>query len=182
MPGSDEKKAGWKERFFHEFYEFLAIFLFLALFFCAFATYRRILMREMGFSYFHYGFAAFKALILAKVILLGQYAKVAKIFDNRPLIVPTLYKVVLFSLFALAFEILEHLVGGFLHGQGLRAGFQEILSVGRDELLARTLVVLVAFVPFFAFSEIGRLLGEGRLGELFFHRRAADEPGLREGD
>ena len=36
-----------------------------------------------------------------------------------------------------------------------------------DELLARTLVVLVAFVPFFAFGEIARVLGEGKLSELF---------------
>jgi hypothetical protein len=153
----------------------LAIFLFLALFFGAFATYRRILMREMGFSYFHYGFAAFKALVLAKIIMLGQYARVGKIFDDRPLIVPTLYKVVLFSFFVLAFEILEHLVGGLIHGKDLMDIFQEIISAGRNELLGRTLVVLVAFVPFFAFSEIGRLLGEGRLSELFFCRREAKE-------
>jgi hypothetical protein len=52
------------------------------------------------------------------------------------------------------------------------AAFQEIMSAGRDELLARTLVLLVAFVPFFAFGEIGRVLGEGRLSQLFLHKRS----------
>ena len=32
--------------------------------------------------------------------------------------------------------------------------------------------MLVAFVLFFAFGEIGRVLGEGRLHELFVHKRA----------
>lgn len=47
----------------------------------------------------------------------------------------------------------------------------EILSVGRDELLARTLVVLVAFLPLFAFREIDRIMGEGRLYDLFLKKR-----------
>ena len=167
----DEKRSGVKEKLIHEVKEMLVIFLYLALFFCAFTTYRLLVMKEMGLSYFHYGFALIKALVLAKVILLGQYARVVKIFNDRPLIVPTLYKVILFSLFALAFEILEHVIGGFLHGKGMLGAWQEIMSAGRDELLARTLVLLVAFVPFFAFGEIGRVLGEGRLSGLFLHKR-----------
>jgi hypothetical protein len=177
MNGGDEKRSGVKEKVIREMKELLAVFLYLALFFCAFTTYRLLVMREMGLSYFHYGFALIKALVLAKVILLGQYVRFAKVFDDRPLIIPTLYKVVLFSLFALGFEVLEHVIGGFLHGKGMTEGFQEIMSAGRNELLARTLVVLVAFVPFFAFGEIGRVLGEGRLSQLFLHSRSMKESG-----
>jgi hypothetical protein len=172
MNVKDEKKCRLKQKLIHEMNELLAIFLYLALFFCAFTTYRMLVMKEMGLSYFHYGFALIKALVLAKVILLGKYVRLVKVFDNRPLIIPTFYKVILFSLFALAFEILEHAIDGVLHGKGMTEGFQEIISTGRDELLSRTLVVLSAFVPFFAFGEVGRVLGEGKLGELFLHKRA----------
>jgi hypothetical protein len=172
MNVKDEKKCRLKQKVIHEMNELLVIFLYLALFFCAFTTYRMLVMKEMGLSYFHYGFALIKALVLAKVILLGKYVRLVKVFDNRPLIIPTFYKVILFSLFALAFEILEHAIGGVLHGKGITEGFQEIISTGRDELLSRTLVVLSAFVPFFAFGEVGRVLGEGKLGELFLHKRA----------
>jgi hypothetical protein len=172
MNVKDEKKCRLKQKVIHEMNELLVIFLYLALFFCAFTTYRMLVMKEMGLSYFHYGFALIKALVLAKVILLGKYVRLVKVFDNRPLIIPTFYKVILFSLFALAFEILEHAIGGVLHGKGMTEGFQEIISTGRDELLSRTLVVLSAFVPFFAFGEVGRVLGEGKLGELFLHKRA----------
>ena len=171
------KRSGVKEKLIHELKEMLVIFLYVALFFCAFTTYRLLVMKEMGVSYFNYGFALIKALVLAKVILLGQYARVVRIFNDRPLIIPTFYKVILFSLFALAFEILEHVIGGFFHGKNLLGVFQEIMSAGWDELLARTLVLLVAFVPFFAFGEIGRVLGEGRLSELFLHKRPVNESG-----
>jgi hypothetical protein len=171
MNSSDEKRSGVKGKVVHEVKELLVIFLYLALFFCAFTTYRKLVMKEMGISYFHYGFALIKALVLAKVILLGRCVRFANVFDDRPLIVPTLYKVILFGIFVLAFEVLEHLIGGFLHGKDVMSAFQEMMSAGWDELLARTLVMLVAFVPLFAFSETARVMGEGRLTELFLHKR-----------
>jgi hypothetical protein len=167
----DERKSGLKEKLVREVKELLAIFLYLAVFFCAFTTYRRLVMKEIGISYFHYGFALIKALVLAKVILLGQYVRFARVLDDRPLINPTLYKVILFSLFALAFEVVEHVIGGFLHGKDMLGALQEIMSAGWDELFARTLVMLVALVPLFAFTETARVMGEGRLRQLFLHRR-----------
>ena len=119
MNDGDEKKASLKEKIIHEMREMLLIFVYLALFFCSFTTYRMLVSHELGISYFHYGFALVKALVLAKVILLGQYVRLAMIFDDRPLIFPALYKVVVFSLFTLAFEVLEHLIGGFIHGKDL---------------------------------------------------------------
>ena len=177
MNAREEKTSGLKEKILREVKELLAIFLYLALFFCAFTMYRQLVMKEMGVSYFHYGFALVKALVLAKVILLGQHVRFARVFDDRPLIVPTFYKVILFSLFAMAFEILEHVIGGLLQGKDALGALQEIISPGRNELLARTLVMLVAFVPFFAFSEMARVLGGGRLSGLFFHHRSVKESG-----
>jgi hypothetical protein len=175
MEGTNEKRAGLKEKLLHEVKELLGIFLYLAVFFCAFTTYRLLVMKEMGLSYFHYGFALIKALVLAKVILLGQSVRFAKAFDDRPLIILTLYKVILFSLFTLAFEVLERVIGGFFHGKNILGALQEIMSVGWDELLARTLVMLVAFVPLFAFTETARVLGEGKMRELFLHKRPVKE-------
>jgi hypothetical protein len=177
MEGTNEKKAGLKEKLIHEVKELLGIFLYLAVFFCAFTTYRLLVMKEMGLSYFHYGFALIKALVLAKVILLGQSVRFAKAFDDRPLIILTLYKVILFSLFTLAFEVLERVIGGFFHGKNILGALQEIMSVGWDELLARTLVLWVAFVPLFAFSEAARVLGEGKMRELLLHKRPVKESG-----
>ena len=45
------------------------------------------------------------------------------------------------------------------------------------EILARVQLMLVAFVPFFAFRQISTVLGEGKLFELFFRRRDGGGPG-----
>jgi hypothetical protein len=177
MNRSDEKRSGLKGKVIHEVKEMLVIFVYLALFFCVFITYRRLVMKEIGISYFHYGFALIKALVLAKVILLGQYVRFANVFDDRPLIIPTLYKVILFSLFVLAFEVVEHVIDGFLHGKDVVGAFHEMMSAGWDELLARILVMLVAFIPLFAFTETARVMGEGRLSELFLHKRPVKKSG-----
>ena len=157
-----------KQQVIREVKEILVIFLFLSVFFCTFTTYRLLVMSELGLGYYHYGFALLKALVLAKVIVLGQQLRLGRIYDDRPLIIPTLYKVLFFSVFVLVFDIFEHLIGSLLHGKDAMSAFQEILSVGRDELLSRTLVTLFAFLPFFAFSETGRRLGEGSLSRMFF--------------
>jgi hypothetical protein len=48
-----------------------------------------------------------------------------------------------------------------------------VTDLGLYELLARTVMLIVAFVPFFAFWEIGRVLGPGRLSALFFSSQGA---------
>lgn len=168
MIDENVKKANLHTIVIREAKEMLVIFLFLALFFCTFSMYRRLILDEIGISYYHYGFAVLKSLVLAKVILLGQHVRIGKLFDDRPLYIPTIYKVILFSLFVAAFEVLEHVIGALVHGKAITAAFQEIISIGRDELIARTLMMLFAFLPFFAFTEMGRRLGEGRLYTMFF--------------
>ena len=171
MDNKEKKKLNWKEIIIREIRDMITIFLYLALFFCAFVTYRHLIMKELGDSYLEYGFALIKAFILAKVILLGKLTGFVKIFDDKPLIVPTLYKVVVFSLFMLILEVLEHGIGGLLHGEGLGGALNEMVMLGWNELLLRVLVMMSAFIPFFAFDEMGRLLGEGKLKEMFFHKR-----------
>jgi len=94
-------------------------------------------------------------------------------FDEKPLLVPTLYKAVVFSLWVAVFSVLEHTIGGVLGGHGLAGGVAELMQKGKYELLARCLITFVAFIPFFAFKELGRVLGEDNMRTLFFRGRTA---------
>ena len=59
-----------------------------------------------------------------------------------------------------------------LHGDRLAAALVEFFAQkGVDEVLADTLVVLVALIPFFAMKELGRVLGGERVAALFFRNR-----------
>jgi hypothetical protein len=92
-------------------------------------------------------------------------------FRHSPLIVPTLYKTLTFSVFVLIFTLGEHFVSGFIHGLNLSQILQRIAATGEAVILARVIVMFIAFVPMFAIWELGEVTAEGRLFELFFQRR-----------
>jgi hypothetical protein len=168
-----ETKAQIKERSLRELKRLFVLFVYLSMFLGSFTVYRRLVLEEYRINYLHYGYALFEALILAKVIMIGELLKVGERFRDKPLIVPTLYNAVAFSLLVFAFSALEELVVGAAHHQSLAEVVRHISSAGISEKLARALVMLVAFIPLFAYRELGRVLGEGKLFEMFYKRRPA---------
>ena len=178
MNDANTKRAGWKSKAIREMTEYYIIFMYLAVFFGSFTWYRRLILAEYQISYLHYGAGVIKALVLAKVIMVGRALHLGRRFKDHPLILPTLYKAVVFTIFVGIFGVVESTIIGLLHGKGIAGGFDEFMSAGRDELLARCMVTFVAFIPFFAFGELERVLGEGKLGKLFFRRRSAAESDL----
>ena len=178
MNDANTKRAGWKYKVIHEMTEYYIIFMYLAFFFGLFTWYRRLILAEYQISYLHYGVSVIQALVLAKVIMVGRALHLGRRFKDHPLILPTLYKAVVFTIFVGIFGVVESTIIGLLHGKGIAGGFDEFMSAGRYELLARCMVTFVAFIPFFAFEELERVLGEGKLGKLFFRRRSAAESGL----
>ncbi|SPF39055.1 conserved membrane hypothetical protein [Syntrophobacter sp. SbD1] len=175
MNDTNTKRAGWKSKAIGEMTDYYITFLYLAFFFGSFTWYRGLILGEYQIGYLHYGVGLIQALVLAKVILVGRALHLGRRFQDHPLILPTLYKAVVFTIFVGLFGVVEHTISGLLHGKGITGGFEELMSAGTDELLARCLVTFVAFIPFFAFEELGRVLGEGKLLKLLFRRRSAAE-------
>ena len=169
---SEKRSSGLKEKAIEEFRMFWAIAIYLALMLGAFTSYRRLILSESGISYLHYGAGVIEALILAKVILIGEALGLGKRFEAAPLFVSVLFKAALFGVFAGLFGVIEHVIEGLAHRESWDGIAHSLVSAGRDEIIARTLVLIVTFIPFFAFWETDRVLGEGRLFELFFHKRA----------
>ena len=173
MNDAHKTQAGWKQKFVSELIEYWIVVVYLACFFSVFTWQRRFILDEYHISYGHYWVSVLEALVLAKVILIGDMVRLGRRFDEKPLMVPTLYKAVVFSLWVGVFSVLEHTIGGLLRGHGLAGGVAELRSTGKYELLARCLITFVAFIPFFAFKELGRVLGEDNIRTLFFRGRAA---------
>ncbi len=173
MKNSDEKQAGMKHKIAHELRKLVAIFVYLAAFFVVFKLYTRLVLAEYQINYFAYGLTLLKALALAKIVLTGEALRLGERFRERPLIIPTFFKTVVFSVFALVFEVVEHLILGLVRGKDLAEISSELLNKGWPHLVAMTMVVFVAFLPFFAFRELERVLGEGKLRDLFFKPKAA---------
>ena len=162
-----------KERALEEFKAYWVITFYLWLLLGSFTVYRRLILAETGVPYLHYGIALVEAMVIAKVVLIGRVFGFSRRFDHLPLIVPLVYKALLFTLLVLLFGAVEHLVEGWFHKQGPMGGLREIASLGGYELGARVLMLFVAFVPFLAFGEIGRALGPQKLATMFFGKREA---------
>lgn len=170
MKETNTKKADRKQKLIHELTEYWINVAYLSLFFGVFVTYRRLILAEYEIIYGDYGIALIKALVLAKVIMLGDMMRLGRRLEDRSLLVPTLYKSAVFSVWVAVFTALEHMIKSLLHGSGLAGGLDELVSKGMYELLAGSLVIFFAFIPFFAFRELERVLGEGKMRELFIRR------------
>jgi hypothetical protein len=161
-------KTGLGQRLKEEFRAFWLITFYLWIFLGSFTIYRRIVIEDTSAMYLHYGVALIEALVIAKVILIGNIFGFTRRFDNRPLIVPVAYKSIVFALLVLLFAVVEHIVEGWFHKQSIQVSLAKITDLGARELGARVLLLVVAFVPIFACGEIGRALGGDRLLHLFF--------------
>ena len=171
----NEKKARLKEKAAEEFRLFWMIAAYLAAFFVAFLTYRRLISREFGISTFHYGTALLEAMIIAKVILIGKAMGLGKKEVRRSVAFKVLQSSLVYGALVAAFAVLEHVVEGMVHGKTLAASLEAFWDTGVFEILGRGLVVFVAFLPFFAFWELGSLTGETKLFDYFFKKGAAQK-------
>jgi hypothetical protein len=152
--------------------------VYLTILFAVFTSYRRLILAHYDITYSNWGISLIKALVLAKVIMLGSLFHFGRSLENKPLIFATLYKSFIFTLWVALFALVESAIRGFLHGKGLAGAPDHLLSEGTHEFFAKALVVFVAFIPFFAFKELGRVLGKGKIWELFFRKGPVAETNL----
>lgn len=165
-----------KQRARHELSDYIVIVAYLWLVFGLLLLYKSVILNEEHLSYVMRGVALINALVLGKFVLIARAIHLGDTADDAPLIYPTLLKSALFSLVVAVCKILEDAIVGFYHG---RSFSQSIANIGGGTfkgILTLTVLLFVMFIPFFAFGELQRILGEGKLTRLFLHPRKASEP------
>ena len=165
------KSEELKQKARHELIEYAANVAYLAIVFAAFTWYRRLILASYDISYTNYWFALIEALILGKVIMIGGIFRLGRSLEEMPLFFASLYKTVVFGVFCAAFTVAEHAAVALWTGKGLGAGLDELVGKSGHEVLANTLMLVIALFPYFAFRELGRAFGRERLREIFFVRR-----------
>lgn len=158
--------ASLKQKAIHEFVELAVIFLYLAFFFCAIATYRMLLLNDFPAAVFTYSSALINAFVIAKVILIGECAHLGRKRETKPLLDSAIYKAFLFGLLVFAFHILEETIKLLLHEENVAIALREVRM---DDLAARSVLIFCAFIPLFAFRELRRVLGIDKFRALLFH-------------
>jgi len=170
MPGDPTKLKRIEKRIESEMKEYAVIAAYFAFFLLSLTTYRKLILAEYDIPYYEYGWALVQAMVLAKVVLLGQAIRLGNRFDDGPIILTTFWKSSVFALLAAALVAAEHVAAALVHGRAIAGEFQ--LSGGHGyEMIARFQLILVAFVPFFALRELGRTMGMDRLSSILFRTR-----------
>jgi len=155
------------------------MFLYLLVPISLFVLHRALTLKERGIDYEFSGFAIINALILAKVMLVAEGLGLGARFRSRPLIWPILHKSVAFAVLFIIFHDLEDGLKGMLHGKGFIESIPAMGGGGIVGLLLVGLNLAIALVPFFAFRELSRVMGPGKLQALLFkprEREAEAEP------
>lgn len=159
-----------KQRAYLELKEFLVIALYLWVVFSLFLVYKSVVLNE-EISQLAHGIAAVNALVLGKFVLVARAFHLGDQADNAPLIYPTLLKSALFSFVLACCKLLEEAVAGLYHGKSFSQSIADLGGGTLKGILTLTVLLFVMLIPFFAFSELQRVFGEGKLAQLFFGPR-----------
>lgn len=169
-----------RDRITGELREFAIIAAYLYVCFTALAYLKAAILQAQGIPFAPFGFAALKALICAKFLLIGQALHLGERFRTRPLIWRIMHKSFVFLLLLLALNALEEVLKSLWHGRTLIEAVAAVGGGRLDQILATSAIMLLILIPFFAIRVLGEVLGERKLARLFFASPRTfgnDEPG-----
>jgi len=153
-----------------EFKQLAVIVLYLWVIFGIYVLCETVVLAKQHVNFLSHGLALINALALSKALLLGEDLDFANRFKGRPLIYPIVYKALAFAILLVAAHIGESMLIGLWHGE---SAARSLPLVGGGTLKGFVCVVALMFVsliPFFAFREIGRVIGEDKLWDMLFKR------------
>lgn len=172
-----ERKPGFRQRVVvDEIIKFLGIAIYLWLMFGMFALHELVVSAKDHIDYHFYGFALINALVLGKVMLVAEDLRFAEWVKDRPLIYPVLCKAVAFSILFIVFDVVEEVLVGLFKGKTIGASMPNIGGGTPSGLFFVAIILAIALIPFFAFREIGRVIGERELHALLFTKGAKAGP------
>lgn len=153
------RAEGLKERALGELKTYIAVTLYLWVVLSLFALYKRALLNENGIDYWRQGYAIVNALILGKVLLIGEILKLGDQLRKRALVVVVLGRALLFTALLMLFHVAEEMIHAAI--KGLPLG-ESILAMGGGSwsgMLVYAAIMFVMLIPLIAFRELSFVLG-----------------------
>jgi hypothetical protein len=173
-----ERAQNLKEKAFLEFKRFLGIFLYLWVVFALLSIHESIIRAQHNLDFTAHSFAVINAFVLAKVLLVGEHLRLGAGFKEKPLLYPVLYKSLVFSIFLTGFHVAERMIVGVIGGKTFAESFSAIGGGRLWAILSMSALSFVMLIPFFAFRELGRVIGGEELRALFYGRRTKAGVGM----
>ncbi len=171
-----EGRLGFKARLHAEFRKFLVMFAYLWLVFSVFLVHEWNVLASHNIGFRFYGLALVNALVLSKIMLIAEGLKFADGLKDKPLIYPIVFKSAAFAVLLMVCYIAEELAVGLIHGKSVAEAFPQIGGGGWVGIVSVGAIMGVALVPFFAFKEIARAMGQAEFRALMFGTGREPEP------
>lgn len=173
---SDQKKRSAKERATTELKRFIGIAIYLWVLLSLFEIHRFAILRQVHSAShlpsYRIGFAGINALILGKVILIGEAFHVGERFSEKRLIYSALFKSAMFAVLVVCFNVIEGVIRGVLHGKSILASGPEVAGGGWEGMVLYGIMAFVVLIPFFLFTEMQRVLGKEQLHSIILSKRS----------
>jgi hypothetical protein len=166
------EKPDYRERLTTELREFVMLASYLFICFSALAVFKAAILKAYGVSFAPWVFAAIKALVSAKFLLIGRMFGLGDgLAKKYPLIVSTLYRAFLMLLVLIVLTVIEEVVMGHLRGESAAGSLAGIGGGTLWQVIATTVIVLLVLIPWFAFRALGEVIGDETLVRLYFEPR-----------
>jgi hypothetical protein len=169
--GNREVKKNWKQKLLAEFTEYWINVAYMAIIFSAIIFYRRLVLAHYDIYLDDYFSGVFKALVIAKVVMIGAFLRISRRFEQKPLFVPVIYKAILFTLWVMLFDIFEIYIREFIHSPVFSEAFIGLKVHVNTVWLGGALLIFFIFIPFFALKEMVRVMGNEKIKNLFFRKQ-----------
>jgi hypothetical protein len=154
---------------------FAAIAFYLWVLLSLFEMHRFAVLREVhqtSMYGYRVGLAVINALVLGKIILIGQDLHFAERFREKRLIYSALFKSAMFAVLLVCFNIVEEVIVGLVHGKPISASVPQFGGGGLEGKVIVALIAFVALIPFFLFIELQREVGKNKLHEIIFQNKS----------
>jgi hypothetical protein len=100
------------------------------------------------------------ALVLAKVMLVAEDLRLDRGLRGQPLAYAAAGEAALLAIVFIVFHVLERLAVGLWHGSTLADSVPAIGGGGFADLISVAAMMFVMLIPYFAFRDLGRALGQ----------------------
>jgi hypothetical protein len=163
-----------RDKALFELREFAVLSIYLWICFGALLFYKSALLRAEGVAFLPLGFAALKAVVSAKFIMLGDLLRIAENRAAERLIIAILRKALALLVLLAALTLIEEGVLALIHGRPLSEALMGLGGTTGYQIAATLLIMLLMLFPYVAFRAIAEGVGERDLLRLLIRRAEPD--------
>jgi hypothetical protein len=167
----------FKQKAIHEIKQVGRVTLYFLICFGLIIFLKKLFLAEYDIEFYGLSAAILGALLVGKVVLLAERAKIAGRFEDEPLILDIAYKSLVFTLAVAVVLYIEAVIHSYHESGGVIAAAKHVI-VSRDvnHIRATLLCVFLSFVGYNTISGIDHRMGKATLFKLFIVKSEKELP------